>query len=97
MAVLNLANVVVIPSCQTDCIRSTVDSIDRNREPLSIHGDDLEKNTQTSKVEGNGWTRRSTTQQQHGKQLVNGRVRDNRKPPSGICPYQIALIHRLFA
>lgn len=45
MAVLNLANVVVIPSCQTDCIRSAVDSIDRNREPLSIHGDDLEKNT----------------------------------------------------
>ncbi|PKK44870.1 hypothetical protein CI102_9478 [Trichoderma harzianum] len=113
MASLDLANVmVVIPSNQAGRSHPAVGSIDRNREPLSIHGDDREKihlsvsrqNSltltiyerhtcavgqtgikHTYEVEGNGWTRRSTTQQQHGQLLVNGRLRDNRKLPSGIC------------
>lgn len=43
MTMLDLANVMVIPSNQAGRVHPAVDSIDRNRECLSIHGDDLEK------------------------------------------------------
>lgn len=122
MTSLNLANVMIIPSCQVGCIHSAVDSIDRNREHLSIYGDDLEKvhlpvsrqNSLTLAInerhtcpvgqtgikhtheeEENCWTRRSTIEQQHSKRLVNEQVRDNRNLRCGICPYQVALTHRL--